>query len=132
MTKRSISQNNNESINQSIHQSTWVHVFGWSESYQAKNLIETTNLEKGFTKEALPDIENTILTKYQIKDWTKFDYLTIEPPTWAYITQIIAMIITQGIIWTWAWFNEFNKKKTILEELKSAPNHAQAEDHDAT
>ena len=87
----------------------WVHVFGWSESFQIKSVIEGLVSEKGFVPEVLPLIEKE-MTGYQIKDWSKFDYLTIEPPTWAYVVQVIVMILTQGGVWAWAWFNEFEKK----------------------
>lgn len=96
---------------------TWVHIFGWSESYQAKSMVESIILEKGLTPETLPLIEKEIQTKYQIKDWSKFDYLTIEPPTWTYVTQIIIMLLTQGGVWAWAWFNAYEKKTTIIGSL---------------
>jgi len=93
---------------------TWVHVFGWSESFQTKSLIEGIVVEKGFVPEVLPLIENEVMSNYEIKDWTKFDYLTIEPPTWAYVTQVILMILSQVGVWIWAWKNDVEKESEPL------------------
>jgi len=53
--------------------------------------------------------EREIKSTYVKKDWSKFSYISIEPPTWAYITLISVMILTQLGLWLWFMFNDYDK-----------------------
>jgi hypothetical protein len=87
----------------------WAMVFGWSESDQCKRNLEIILLEHSISDAILPLIEQEILVGYVIKEWSKFDYLSVEPPKWAYWVLAIVMIITQTIFWIWSSCNEFDK-----------------------
>ena len=89
---------------------TWSRVFGWSESEIAKRNIETIMLTTPASDKILPLIETEIKKNYTIKDWSKFDYITIEPPTWAYITYFILVGIIQIGLFVWFNLNEFDKE----------------------
>jgi hypothetical protein len=77
----------------------WVRVLGWTESELVKRNIETILLTTPISNNLLPTIQSEIQKNYQIKDWTKFDYISIEPPTWAYITYIIGLFLIQLTYW---------------------------------
>ena len=75
----------------------WCHTFGWSETEIVKRNIDTIVLENGVIAKALPLIEKEIQTNYVIKNWTKFDYLSVEIPMsyfmWCFIIQLMAICI---------------------------------------
>lgn len=84
----------------------WATVFGWTESELVKRNLETVLLEKGVD---LPAIESEVRANYTLKDWSKFDYLTLEVPNWYYYLLLGIMALVQGGYWTWANLNEFTK-----------------------
>lgn len=87
----------------------WVYVFGWTERFICKQNIETLLLENGIQETTLSLIEAEVKNNYIIKDWTKFDYLTIEPPVWSYYTYILVLVLAQVGYWYFALNNEFKK-----------------------
>jgi hypothetical protein len=89
---------------------TWAYVFGWTEKNEVKRTLEQIVLENGLYPESLPLIEKEIIQNYTIKDWSKFDYITIDPPTWAYWVMVIVLVVTQGGYWFWAYSNDFEKE----------------------
>jgi hypothetical protein len=78
---------------------TWCHVFGWSESFLAKRNIETLMLKYPASPQLLYLIEKEIQANYTIKNWHKFDYVTVEPPQWCYTVFFIVLLVTQGILY---------------------------------
>jgi hypothetical protein len=78
---------------------TWSHVFGWSESFLAKRDIETLMLKYPASPQLMGLIEKEISTNYEIKNWHKFDYITVEPPTWCYTVFFIVLLVTQVILY---------------------------------
>ena len=89
---------------------SWAFVFGWTEKDIVKRNIESIILEHGAVTETLPLIEEEIKKNYALKDWSRFDYIQIQPPTWSYVTFICLMIVTQGGIWYFFMNNESNKE----------------------
>jgi len=89
---------------------TWARAFGWSESEIAKRNLETILLTTPINNDILPKIEQEIKKGYIIKDWDKFSYITIEPPTWAYITYFIVVFLVQFGLWIWFNYNKFKKR----------------------
>jgi hypothetical protein len=89
----------------------WVSVFGWTEREECKRNLESLILQKGFSVEVLPEIEKEVIANYQIKDWSKFDYLEIEPSPWAHVTILLVIVITQGVIWFFFSTNDEFKGK---------------------
>jgi hypothetical protein len=97
---------------------SWVNVFGWTEREDCKRNLETLILKNGFCLETLPAIEKEVLANYQIKDWSKFDYLEIEPSPWAYVTILLIIVITQCGVWYFAFTNGEDKDETLFDMLK--------------
>ncbi|MEN6550047.1 MAG: hypothetical protein ABFE07_28730 [Armatimonadia bacterium] len=86
---------------------TWSYVFGWTDREVVKRNLESILLEKGAD---LPAIEAEVRANYLLKDWSKFDYLTVEVPDKYYVWLIIIMLVTQALFWVWAVYNEFDKE----------------------
>jgi len=89
---------------------SWVYVFGWTEKDITKRDIESIILEHGAVVETLPLIEEEIKKNYVLKDWSKFDYIQIQPPTWSYVVFLCLMVVSQGGIWYFFMNNESNKE----------------------
>jgi len=78
---------------------SWTYCFGWTESALVKRNLETLALTQGVTTATLPALETEIMTNYKLKDWHKFDYLTVEPPMWSYFAMFFAMLAGQAVFW---------------------------------
>ena len=87
----------------------WSYVFGWTEQNICKRNLETMLLSNPIDNSIIPLIQKEIELNYVIKDWSKFDYITIEPPLWSYIVLIVLMILTQCGLWYWFYINGHNK-----------------------
>jgi len=74
----------------------WCTVFGWTEEELVKRNLETMFITRILGNDLFPDIKKEVVSHYIIKDWTKFDYLSIEPPTWAYWVYILIVTIIEG------------------------------------
>lgn len=89
----------------------WVHVFGWTEKEIVKANLETLFLTNKPGNNLLPKVKDEIIQNYQLKDWSKFNYLSIEPPSWAWIVVLIVMVLVQGGFWYFAHTNEVDKSR---------------------
>lgn len=87
----------------------WAKVFGWTDKTICKANLETILTSHPINNDILPLIQKEILVNYTKKNWHDFDYLTVDPPPWAYTTLIIIMVISQGAFWIWSHYNEFHK-----------------------
>lgn len=87
----------------------WVYVFGWTENKICLRNLETIIRENGVNNEVLSLVEGEIRQNYKLKDWSKFDYLSIEPPMWSVIVYIIVLILSQGGLYWYFHNNEFTK-----------------------
>ncbi|MFA7218917.1 MAG: hypothetical protein WC119_00130 [Synergistaceae bacterium] len=85
----------------------WAYCFGWTEQEIVKRNIETIFLKFPVNDDILLKIENEIRKNYVIKDWSKFDYIRVEPPRWAFMILVIIFIGTQGGLWAFAHYNDF-------------------------
>ena len=99
---------------------TWTYIFGWTEREDVKKNLQTLLLTNELKDDLLPLIEAEVAKNYRLKDWTKFDYLRVEPPTWAYLVLLGAMVVVQGIVWTWAFFNDAGKIRDRLAWKKGS------------
>lgn len=97
----------------------WSHVFGWTERDIVKRNLETIILNNSIDNNIIPIIEQEIRDNYEIKDWSKFDYLTIPIPFWIYPTFLIMQIGTQIIFWYWARNNEINKEENFKSLIRN-------------
>lgn len=96
----------------------WSFVFGWTEKEICKKNLQTLLLDNPVDTTILPKIEREIIANYTIKDWHKFDYIRVEPPTWAYILFIIVVGVTQGLVWWWASVNCLTQENNTFENFK--------------
>lgn len=88
---------------------TWARVFGWSDSEICKRKLETILMSGPPSQSILEKIEAEIIAGYKIKDWTAFDYITIEPPTWSYFAFGFVLVVSQVIFYLWAHGNDVGK-----------------------
>lgn len=88
---------------------TWSYVFGWTEEEIVKRNLETILLKGPIDESIIPKIKNEIFSNYKIKDWEKFNYISIEPPIWSYFVMIGILIITQGGFFAWGIYNCYTK-----------------------
>lgn len=93
---------------------SWVKTFGWTESDVCKYSVSELILGEGATNEVLPKLEAVIKRDFKAKDWSKFDYLSIEPRAVHYISLAVGMLFTQALFWWWASNNEFSKNKAAF------------------
>ena len=87
----------------------WCHPFSWTEVQELK--INTRNFvidQKNLSLVQLSDYLYLELNeKWVRKEFKDFDYLTIEPPTWALITAFILQILFNIGFSIWSVRNEF-------------------------
>ena len=82
---------------ESVIKPKWCHTFGWSEKEIVKRNIDTIILENGIVSKTIPLIEKEIQTNYEIKNWSKFDYLTVEIPGSYFLWCLIIELVLAGI-----------------------------------
>lgn len=87
---------------------TWSYVFGWTNKEIVKQNLQTIMLNNPIDNTILPIIESEIKTNYEIKEWRDFNYLEVDPPTWAYWVYLLTLMVTQGLLWFWIIRNNFN------------------------
>lgn len=87
----------------------WSYVFGWTENELVKKNLQSILMSHPINNDILPLITEEINQNYKIKDWSKFDYISIQPPTWSYWTFIILLALTQTGLYIWFHSNEFHK-----------------------
>lgn len=74
-------------------QPTFVKVFGWTKSSLVKYSLEQHILENGLQSSSLDEMLCIIVKYYEKYDFKKFNYLTTQPPLWAYIVTVIVSIL---------------------------------------
>jgi len=87
----------------------WSYVFGWTEKALVKRNLESLLLNNEIDHDLVSKIKNEVIANYEIKDWKKFDYITIEPPSWSYWVYFLVMIITQTGLYIFFHKNLFDK-----------------------
>jgi hypothetical protein len=87
----------------------WTYVFGWTESELVKKNIQSLLLNQPINDDIIPLISEEIMNNYIIKDWKKFDYITIDPPAWSYWVYFISMILTQSGLYLFFHKNDYDK-----------------------
>jgi len=88
----------------------WSRVFGWCESRITQRNLETLLLENKVDDSIIPVIKKEVMSTYVPMDWTKFDYLDIQPRPIHFLILILVMILTQaGCTW-FALANDADKE----------------------
>lgn len=88
---------------------SWVYVFGWSESDLCKKNLESIILKNGMNNDTIILLEKEIDKNYVIKEWKKFDYLTVEVPFKYYIWLIIFLVVFGGGWILFSFFDDVGK-----------------------
>jgi hypothetical protein len=91
---------------QTNHVAQWAIVFGWTERELCKANLQTILLTYPINDDILSRIETEIKTSYIIKDWSKFDYIQIEPRPWVYPIYLLVLLVIQGGLWIWFTRND--------------------------
>jgi hypothetical protein len=78
---------------------SWAFVFGWTEKELVKRRLESLLMNTPINDDIIPLIQKEIIQNYEIKDWSKFDYITVEPPTWSYWVFMFVLIGSQIGVW---------------------------------
>lgn len=94
---------------------TWVKTFGWTEREICKRNIDTIMLTSPINTKILSKIEKEIRMNYMLKDWHKFDYITIEPTGWCYFWFIFIMVLIQAGLWVFFIVNEYDKEEEYVD-----------------
>lgn len=87
----------------------WSYCFGWTERDGIKRELEKIFLDNPAGDPIIPQIESKIRELYEIKDWRKFDYLTVEPPRSFYYVILGLMLVWHGLAWAFSLFNDTNR-----------------------
>lgn len=87
----------------------WVKVFGWTEKDIVKENIQSMLLDSKINDDIITNIQAEVVKNYVIKDWTKFDYIKIEPPASAYWIYFGVMILTQVGFGVWYNINDIDQ-----------------------
>ena len=74
----------------------WACVFGWAEKAIVKRNLETLPLPAPIDDTIIPEPERVVKKDYTIMDWSKFDYLDLEPRAKHYWIAIGVMVLSQG------------------------------------
>ena len=86
----------------------WAYVFGWSEKAICKINLQDILTQNPINEDILDKIGNEVKSTYIIKDWSKFDYISIDPPAWSYWVYLIVMVVVQGGLYVFFHLNEFD------------------------
>ena len=66
-------------------------------------------LEHPINDDLIPLIAQEVAQNYVIKDWSKFDYISIDPPSWSYWVYFILLAATQIGLYVFFHKNDFGK-----------------------
>jgi len=87
----------------------WSYVFGWTEKSMAKIELQNLFIEQDPGTAMLPEIQRIITQHYIIKDWSKFDYIKVDPPGWLFPVFFVALGLVQTGFWFFAHHNDIDK-----------------------
>ncbi len=83
---------------------TWAYVFGWTESAGVKRELEALLLQGKLSPLIFPEIAKIVSTRYVLKHFEKdFEYVSVQPPLWYYISYVVVLIVTQVILHVVFW-----------------------------
>lgn len=88
----------------------WAYVFGWTEKTIVKVNLQDIFTQNPINNSIIEKVSNEVASNYVKKDWHKFDYIRIEPPTWSYWVYLVMMLLVQGGLYIWFNLNEFDNE----------------------
>lgn len=97
-------------INKQTKKINWVYPFSWTDNKKIlvdarENiaLLDTLNFDR------LYDPLTKTIENFKYKDFRDYNYITLDPPTWAiWVTYITTLLLTIGSIW-WSVINEYDE-----------------------
>ncbi len=87
----------------------WSMVFGWTDSELVKENIKSLFLTEKHNNELFAKVKTEVIQNYKIKDWSKFDYISIEPRTAHFVWFFIIMALTQTGLYIFFYMNLWGK-----------------------
>lgn len=87
-----------------------VKVFGWTESNICKQNINSYIIQNGVNEQLIEFLKEEISNNYKVKDWSKFDYISLEPDSKYFYWFFGFLILTQGGLYFYFHNNEFVKQ----------------------
>ena len=79
---------------------SWCFVFGWTEHELCKRNLESYVMAHGVAgKDFVQAVETEIRKNYELKDWKKFDYISVTPKPCYYYWYFGAMLLVQTGLW---------------------------------
>jgi hypothetical protein len=88
----------------------WSYVFGYTERDIVKQNLQTLLLDNPINDTLLPKIEAEVRKNYEIKDWKKFNYISVEPNPEIYFWYVGIMLVVQFILYI-----VFNQKGSVFQ-----------------
>lgn len=86
----------------------WAKAFSWTPNRTLLvELRENIMNVKKFSGNSIYEVLKRDLEGFQRKHFKEFNYVTVDPPTWATITTFIITIIITVLLCYWAVVNEF-------------------------
>lgn len=95
-----------------------VKVFGWTESENCKRNIESFILDNGVNESLLTYLPNEIKTNYKLKDWKKFDFITVEPAASYYYWFFGILTFVQSVLYFFFHTNLVTKDSRTFGKFK--------------
>lgn len=91
----------------------WCKLFSWTKNEELK--VEVKSFVQNQTKLNLSDVADYLQVKidkgFERRDFEEFNYLTVEPPTWAVVlTYVLTLLINFGLSW-WVVNNEYHEEE---------------------
>lgn len=98
---------------------TWSECFGWTKSEFCKANLKTILLDNPIDNSIIPKIEDEIRQNYELRDWSEFSYISIEPPTWTYVVFFIFILGMQVGLYICFFRNEEDKEELLAGYQRS-------------
>lgn len=89
----------------------WSYVFGWTEKEIVKKNLQSILLTERLSDDIIPLLTQEITKNYIIKDWSKFSYITIDTPKWAYPVFFFVLVTSQVVLYIFFHRNDSSKSK---------------------
>ena len=102
-----------------LHYPSWAHVFGWTDSEIVKRNIQSHVLQYGLSTNFMNFLYEEVVKNYKIKDWSKLDYIKVEPRISLIIWYIVWVSLIQGAATWWINNNEINKSYGEQQNIKN-------------
>lgn len=90
---------------------SWSYVFGWAKHDLVKQTAATALLEGPVDTSRIPAIWAAVYDDFTPYDWSQFDRLPLQVPTWSVILAIVVTGTAQWFFIQWAANNEFSTRR---------------------